>query len=68
MVVSATPVGFGRLVDRSQRPGLGLLSLITPGNSLDQYELFTLGFLPACATATVLALLMSRVPPAEPKM
>jgi hypothetical protein len=48
--------------------GWGLLGLITPGNSLDQYGLFTLGFLPACATAAMLALLMSRVPPAEPKM
>lgn len=47
--------------------GWGLLGLITPGNSLDQYGLFTLGFLPACATAAMLALLMSRVPPAEPK-
>ena len=48
--------------------GWGLLGLITPGNSLDQYGLFTLGFLPACTTAAMLALLMSRVPPAEPKM
>ena len=48
--------------------GWGLLGLITPGNSLDQYGLFTLGFLPACATAAMLALLMNRVPPAEPRM
>jgi hypothetical protein len=48
--------------------GWGLLGLITTGNSLDQYGLFTLGFLPACATAATLALLMSQVPPAEPKM
>ena len=47
--------------------GWGLLGLITPGNSLDQYGLFTLGFLPACATAAMLALLLSRVP-AEPRM
>ena len=46
--------------------GWGLLGWITPGNSLDQYGLFTLGFLPACATAAVLALLMRQVPPAEP--
>ena len=48
--------------------GWGLLGLITPHNSLDQYGLFTLGFLPACATAAMLALLMNRVPPAEPRM
>jgi hypothetical protein len=47
--------------------GWGLLGLITPGNSLDQYGLFALGFLPACATAAMLALLMNRVPPAERK-
>ena len=47
--------------------GWGLLGLITPGNSLDQYGLFTLGFLPACATAAMLALLMKQVPPAEPR-
>lgn len=48
--------------------GWGLLGLITPGNSLDQYGLFSLGFLPACATAATLALLMSRVSPAESQM
>jgi len=48
--------------------GWGLLGLITPGNSLDQYGLFTLGFLPACATAAMLALLMNRVPPIEPRL
>ena len=47
--------------------GWGLLGLINPGNSVDQSWLFILGFLPACATAAMLALLMSRVPPAEPK-
>lgn len=36
--------------------GWGLLGLITPGNSLDQYGLLTLGLLPACATAAMLAL------------
>jgi hypothetical protein len=48
--------------------GWGLLGLITPGNSLNQYGLFTLGLLPACATAAMLALLMSRAQPAEPQM
>jgi hypothetical protein len=48
--------------------GWGLLGLITPGNSLDQYSIFTLGLLPACTTAAMLALLISRVPPAEPKI
>jgi hypothetical protein len=48
--------------------GWGLLGLVTPGNSLNQYGLFTLGFLPACATAAMLALLMNQVPPAEPKL
>jgi hypothetical protein len=47
--------------------GWGLLGLITLGNSLDQYGVLTMGFLPACATAAMLALLMNRVPPAEPK-
>ena len=48
--------------------GWGLLGLITLGNALGQYGLFTLGLLPACATATVLALLMNQAPPTEPKM
>src|SRR3990172_11437917 len=48
--------------------GWGLLGLITLDNSLDQYGLFTLGLLPACATAAMLALLMNQVPLAEPKM
>ena len=47
--------------------GWGLLGLINPGNSVDQFWLFILGFLPACTTAAMLALLMNRVPPAEPK-
>jgi len=48
--------------------GWGLLGLITPDNSLGQFGLFTLGLLPACATAATLALLMNHVPPAAPKM
>jgi hypothetical protein len=42
--------------------GWGLVGLITLRNSLDQYGLFTLGFLPACATAVMLAWYMKRVP------
>jgi hypothetical protein len=45
--------------------GWGLLGLITPGNALDQYGLFILGFLPACATAAMLAVHMNRVPSTE---
>ena len=41
--------------------GWGLLALITSGNSFDQYGLFALGFLPACATAATLAFLMNQV-------
>jgi hypothetical protein len=48
--------------------GWGLLGLITPGNAVNQYGIFTLGLLPACATAAVLALLMNQIPPAEAKM
>ena len=48
--------------------GWGLLGLITLDNSLGQCGLLTLGLLPACATATVLALLMNQAPPTEPKM
>ena len=48
--------------------GWGLVGLITPGNSLGQFGLFTLGLLPACATAAMLALLMSQVPPPEPQL
>ena len=47
--------------------GWGLLGLVTLDNSLGQFGLLTLGLLPACATAATLVLLMSRVPPAEPK-
>ncbi|NJC96039.1 MAG: hypothetical protein FIB03_06845 [Anaerolineae bacterium] len=42
--------------------GWGLLGLTIPGNTLDQYGLFTLGLVPACATAAMLALYISRVP------
>jgi ABC-type tungstate transport system substrate-binding protein len=45
--------------------GWGLLGLITPNNSIGQFGLFTVGLLPACATAAVLALLMKQAPPAE---
>ncbi len=48
--------------------GWGLLGLITLDNSLGQFGLLTLGLLPACATAAMLALLMNQVPPTEPKM
>ncbi len=41
--------------------GSGLLALIRQGNSFDQFILFTFGFLPACATALMLALLMNQV-------
>ena len=40
--------------------GWGLLALITVGNSLGQFGLFALGFLPACATAATLAWLMNQ--------
>lgn len=43
--------------------GWGLLALITAGNSLDQFGLFALGLLPACATAAALALLMNQAKP-----
>jgi len=46
--------------------GWGLLGLITTGNTLDQSGLFTLGFLPACATAATLAFLMDQVEPTQP--
>lgn len=41
--------------------GWGLLALIREGNSMDQFILFAFGFLPACATALMLALLMNPV-------
>jgi hypothetical protein len=46
--------------------GWGLLGLITPGNALDQFALFTLGAIPACATAALLAVLMNQVKPTQP--
>ena len=46
--------------------GWGLLGLVTAGNTLGQFGLFTLGFLPACATAATLALLMNQVKPTQP--
>lgn len=45
--------------------GWGLLSLLTPGNSIGQYGLLLLGFLPACVTAMVLVLLIRPTPPTE---
>lgn len=46
--------------------GWGLLALITVGNSIGQFGLLTLGFLPACATAAMLAVLMNQVKPIQP--
>jgi hypothetical protein len=40
--------------------GWGLLALITTGNSIGQFGLFTLGFLPACVTATALVFLTNQ--------
>ena len=40
--------------------GWGLLSLLTTGNSIGQYGLIGLGFLPACVTVIILALLMNK--------
>lgn len=48
--------------------GWGLLALITPNNSVGQFGLIALGFVPACATAAALAWLMNRVSPTEPQM
>jgi hypothetical protein len=45
--------------------GWGLLALLIPGNSLDQYGLITLGLVPACVTAAMLALYLNRVPSAK---
>ncbi len=45
--------------------GWGLLSLLTTGNSIGQYGLLILGFLPACATGVILALLMNQVQPTD---
>ena len=46
--------------------GWGLLSLVT-GDALDQFGLLAMGFLPACVTAVLLALLMNRAQPVEPQ-
>ena len=46
--------------------GWGLLALITPGNTLNRYALFTLGSIPACFTATMLAVLMYQANPTQP--
>lgn len=45
--------------------GWGLLGLIITGNGVDQFVLFIIGFVPACATAAMLALHMRRVPSTE---
>jgi hypothetical protein len=45
--------------------GWGLLGLITPGNALDQFTLWIVGFIPACLTAAMLAVLIQRVKPAQ---
>ena len=47
--------------------GWGLLALIREGNSFDQFILFTLGLLPASATALMLAILMDQVQPSRPQ-
>lgn len=44
--------------------GWGLLALIKVDNTFDQFGLLTLGFLPACVTAAVLAVLMNK--PTQP--
>ena len=46
--------------------GWGLLGLITDG-SMGQFGLLALGFLPACVTALVFALLWNRAHPTEPQ-
>lgn len=46
--------------------GWGLLALVTVNNTLEQFGLFTLGFLPACVTAAMLAVLMNQVKPTQP--
>jgi hypothetical protein len=44
--------------------GWGLLGLIT-GDTLDQFGLLAMGFVPTCVTAVMLALLMNQAHPAE---
>lgn len=46
--------------------GWGVLALIPQNNSIGQFGLFFIGFLPACATAWALAWLMEQVRPTEP--
>ncbi|MGE5374118.1 MAG: hypothetical protein ACM3XO_03605, partial [Bacteroidota bacterium] len=41
--------------------GWGLLALTREGNGLDLFILFSIGFLPACTTALMLALLLKQV-------
>jgi hypothetical protein len=45
--------------------GWGLLALITPENTLNQLALFTLGSIPACVTAAMLAVLMNQAKPTQ---
>ncbi len=47
--------------------GWGSLALIFQGPSIGPFELFSLGLLPACATAAVLALLLQPAQTAEPQ-
>lgn len=46
--------------------GWGVLALLTPGSSFDQFTLVLIGLIPACATAGALALLMKRWPGGGP--
>ena len=46
--------------------GWSLLGLITIGNTMGQFGLLALGFVPACVTAAALALLMNQVKPIQP--
>lgn len=46
--------------------GWGLVALVPQNNSIGQFGLFFIGFLPACATAFVLAWLMGQVRRTEP--
>ncbi len=46
--------------------GWGLLALLTPGNSVDQFGLLLVGLIPACLTAAALALLVRQRKPANP--
>ena len=45
-------------MDRGSVIGWGLLAAVTQGNGVNQYELFTLGFFPACTTAIMLGFLL----------